>query len=86
MSTYQKLLFSVLCGTRDANINFKDLQNLLSILGFRERIRGDHYIYTKIGIAEKINIQPLGNKAKPYQVKQIRNIILKYHLGDDTHV
>jgi len=32
-------------------------------------------------IAEKPNIQKSGNKAKPYQVKQVRNIILKYKLG-----
>ncbi len=41
----------------------------------------DHFIYTKAGVAEIINIQPLGNKAKPYQVKQIRNLILKYKLA-----
>ena len=37
-------------------------------------------------LAEKINIQPIGNKSKPYQVKQVRNIILKYQLGDDINV
>ena len=86
MSQIQKLLFSILSGTQDANIKFTDLQKLLLFFGFRERIRGDHFIYTKIGVAEKINIQSLGNKAKPYQVKQVRNLILKYKLGDDIHV
>lgn len=32
------------------------------------------------GIDEIVNIQPDGNMAKPYQVRQIRNIILKYGL------
>lgn len=29
---------------------------------------------------ERINIQPKGNKAKPYQVKQVRELIKKYKL------
>ena len=49
-------------------------------MGFRCRIKGDHFIYYKDGIDEIINIQLKGNKAKPYQVKQIRNLILKYKL------
>ena len=49
-------------------------------LGFQERIRGDHFIYAKENIYEIINLQPLNNKSKPYQVKQVRNIILKYKL------
>lgn len=31
-------------------------------------------------IEEKINLQKDGNKAKPYQVRQVRNIILKYQI------
>lgn len=49
-------------------------------LGFQCRIRGDHFIYWKNGIDEIINLQPDGSKAKPYQVKQVRSLILKYHL------
>ena len=67
-----------MCGTKDKNIRFSDLQKLLSAVGFQCRIKGDHFIYYKNGIDEIINIQPIGNKAKPYQVKQVRNIILKY--------
>lgn len=67
-------------GTQDRNIKFADLQKILEVLGFQCRIKGDHFIYWRDGIDEIINIQPDGNKAKPYQVKQIRNIILKYGL------
>lgn len=81
MSVYLKLLLSILSGTNDADVKFSDLQTVLYRLGFKERIRGDHFIYTKQGVVEKVNIQPVGNKAKPYQVKQIRNLILKYKLG-----
>lgn len=85
MSQYEKLLYAVLSGRRDSNIAFSDLQKLLEILGFSVRIKGDHFIYYQDGIEEILNIQPDGNKAKPYQVKQVRNIILKYKLGGDDN-
>ncbi len=81
MSISQKLLLSVLSGTQDNNIKFKDLQKLLEFYGFSYRVKGDHFVYWKDNINELINIQPDGNKAKAYQVKQVRNIILKYKLG-----
>ena len=84
MSQYEKLLLSLLSGTKDKGILFADLRTVLDRLGFQCRIKGDHFIYTKDGVEEIINIQPVGNKAKPYQVKQVRNLILKYQLGGDT--
>ena len=57
------------------------LINLLQHFGFEMRIKGSHHIFRKDGIEEKPNLQMDGNKAKPYQVKQIRNIIIKYKLG-----
>lgn len=86
MSQYEKLLLRILCGTQDSNITFSDLQKVLTSLGFIVRIKGDHFIYTRDDVEEIINIQPKGNKAKPYQVKQVRNIILKYQLGGDLNV
>jgi len=47
---------------------------------FDERIKGDQHIFTKDDIKEIINLQPKGSKSKPYQVKQVRNLILKYKL------
>ena len=85
MSQYEKLLLSILSGTRDKGILFADLRAVLDRLGFQCRIKGDHFIYTKEGVEEIINIQPVGNKAKPYQVRQVRSIILKYQLGGDLH-
>lgn len=84
MSQEEKLLLSVLRGTHDTNIPFLGLQKLLGHLGFTCRIKGDHFIYTKPGVEEILNIQPKGNKAKPYQVKQVRDIILKYQLGGES--
>jgi len=82
MSKREKLLLKVLSGVSDQDILFNDLCWLLKRFGFDERIKGSHHIYTRPGIYEIINIQPKGNKAKPYQVKQIRNLVLKYKLGD----
>jgi len=60
--------------------------NLLRKIGFEERIRGSHHIFRKDGLLEKINLQQDGNKAKPYQVKQVRNIIVEYKLGGNINV
>jgi HicA toxin of bacterial toxin-antitoxin, len=73
-----KTLEAILRGTADANIRFTDLCRLLANLGFTERIRGDHHIFTREGVSEIINIQPRGGKAKPYQVKQVRQLIIAY--------
>jgi predicted RNA binding protein YcfA (HicA-like mRNA interferase family) len=81
MSKVEKVLEEILFGRSDANIDFSDLCKLLERLGFYERIKGSHHIFSRPGVEEIINIQPKGNKAKAYQVKQVRNIILKYRLG-----
>jgi hypothetical protein len=80
MSKAEKTLNTVLRGTSDANIPFKDLCSLMLKLGFTERVRGDHFIYSREGVEEILNLQPIGSKAKAYQVKQVRTVILKYKL------
>ena len=85
MSKQGKLLERILRGTSDSNIPFDGLCGVLKHLGFGERIRGSHHIYFKDGVAEILNLQPRGNEAKPYQVKQVRNVILKYRLGGEEH-
>ncbi|HEX8921356.1 MAG TPA: type II toxin-antitoxin system HicA family toxin [Pyrinomonadaceae bacterium] len=81
MSKYDKLLLQILRGNADANIPFDDLCQLLRRLGFEERTRGSHHMFRKQGVEEKINLQREGNKAKIYQVRQVRAVILKYQLG-----
>ena len=83
MGKYDKLIVQILSGTSDANIAFSDLIDLLQYLGFEMRIKGSHHIFRKGGVEERPNLQKDGNKAKPYQVKQVRNVILKYKLGAD---
>ena len=83
MGKFDNILILVLSGASDQNILFADLCWLLQRLGFDERIRGSHHIFTRSDIAEIINLQPNGKQAKAYQVKQVRQIILKYKLGGD---
>jgi len=83
MTSIKKFLNLILSGASDQNIPFDKLCHLLKTLGFSERIRGDHHIFTKEGVEEILNIQPKAGKCKPYQVKQVRNIIIKYKLGGE---
>ena len=84
MGKYLKLREKILDGGADANIEFAELCKLLGRLGFGERVRADHHIFTRDGVAEIINLQPKGKKAKPYQVKQVRSILVKYRLGESN--
>ena len=85
MSQTEKVLDAILRGMSDGNISFSALRNLLESLGFKERIRGSHHIFTRPDIEEIINLQPKGGWAKPYQVKQVRILILKYQLAGGNH-
>ena len=67
----------------DRYIPFAQLCQLLRRLGFEERIRGSHHIFAKDGVEEILNLQPKGSQAKAYQVKQIREVILKHQLGGE---
>lgn len=82
LSRLRRLLARVLSGTADRNLRFQELRTLLLALDFEERVRGSHHIYTRPGIAEIINLQPQdGGLAKPYQVRQVRQLIVKYKLA-----
>jgi predicted RNA binding protein YcfA (HicA-like mRNA interferase family) len=56
---------------------------LLRHLGFDERIRGSHHIFTNEDVEEILNLQPIDAKAKAYQVKQVRGIVLRYKLAGE---
>ncbi len=81
VSESEKLLVRILRGTSDTTIPFKGMCHLLRQLGFEERIRGSHHIFTRDGVEEILNLQTKAGRAKPYQVKQVRQVILKYRLG-----
>jgi predicted RNA binding protein YcfA (HicA-like mRNA interferase family) len=81
MGKLENVLAAILRGSSDSNITFAELRYALEALGFEVRVKGDHFIYTKHNVVEIVNIQPQGSKAKAYQVKQVRTLILKYKLA-----
>ena len=85
MGKWNKLRQKILLGDSDANIAFDDLCHLLRRLGFAERTSGSHHIFSQNGIEEIVNIQPKGRAAKTYQVAQVRDLILKYRLGEESN-
>ena len=78
MGKQEKVYMHIMLRMGDANVSFSDLCALLKHFGFSFRIKGDHHILWKDGVDEIFNLQPIGNKAKAYQVKQVRNMLLKY--------
>ncbi len=80
MGKIEKLYEHILMRRSDANVPFETLCALLKRLGFRERVKGDNHIFTKDGVEEILNLQPKDSKGKPYQVKQVREIILNYQI------
>ena len=75
----------ILAGASDQNIIFTELVTLLRYLGFELRTAGSHHILSREGVAEILNLQPRRDgTAKPYQVKQVRQVITRYRLtGED---
>lgn len=84
MGKYDKILEQILRGTSDNNIDFIDFCTLLKRLSFQERIKGSHHIFYQEKISEIINIQPNDSKAKAYQIKQVRHLIINYKLGENN--
>ena len=79
MSRIRKAVSKLLEGRSDANFAFDDLCFVLERAGFTRRAgRGSHCIFFHDGVAEIVNIQPRGGQAKPYQVRQVRDLLLKY--------
>ena len=81
MVDHQRLYEHIMLRRSDSNVSFDSLCTLLKRLGFEERTRGDHHIFTMSQVEEILNLQPRGREAKAYQVKQVRNLILKYNLS-----
>ncbi len=83
MTRHSKLVDRILRGTSDADVGFDELCGLLAKLGFAMRVKGSHHSFSKAGVAERINLQRDGVNAKPYQVKQVRNALVKNRLLEE---
>ena len=80
MPRHRRLLQTILLGRSDASIRFAELRRLLLRLGFDERVRGRHHIFSRDDVEEQVNLQEKRGVAKPYQVRQVRRMIRKYAL------
>jgi hypothetical protein len=80
MTRRDKRIADLLGGRADANFDFDDLRDILLGFGFEERTRGSHHVFRRPGIEELLNLQRDGRNAKPYQVRQVRAVMLKYRL------
>ncbi len=83
MGPHKDTLRRILGGRSDANIRFGDLCSLLRSLGFTERVRGSPHLVRSEGVSRRINLQRDDGHAKPYQVSQVRRVILKLKLEED---
>lgn len=63
------------------NVGFEDMVDLVEGFGFRLiRITGRHRIYSRPGIPEVVNLQPVRGEAKPYQIRQFLDLVERYSL------
>jgi predicted RNA binding protein YcfA (HicA-like mRNA interferase family) len=75
----RKLLEKLLAGSK--NIRFSEATVCARLFGFRlSRTKGSHHIFTHPDVPEMVNLQDVGGKAKPYQVKQLLEIIERHNL------
>jgi predicted RNA binding protein YcfA (HicA-like mRNA interferase family) len=85
VSKLDKLVEKLLSGRSDANVAFDDLRYVLLRLGFVERVHGSHHVYRNPELpGANLVLQPDGKDAKPYQVAQVRAMLLELaSRGDD---
>ncbi len=75
----RKLLQKLLSGSK--NIRFSEAVACAEAFGFQlSRVSGSHHIYVHDDVPELVNLQNVKGKAKPYQVKQLLQIIERYNL------
>jgi predicted RNA binding protein YcfA (HicA-like mRNA interferase family) len=75
----RKLLAKSLTGSKD--LRFTEAVRLAEAFGFqRSRVRGSHHVFVHPRLRELVNLQEVGGKAKPYQVRQLLDLVERYNL------
>ena len=85
MTTKRKLLKKALSSPR--NMRFEEMVTLVEAFGFRlSRVKGSHHIFVHPQVQELVNLQNVGGKAKPYQIRQFLRLVERYNLtlGDES--
>jgi hypothetical protein len=79
----RKTLDLIEAGSR--NLRFGDVLRLSLAFGFElARISGSHHILRHSAVQELLSLQNVGGRAKPYQVRQLMDLVARYslHLED----
>ena len=64
-----------------ANVPFADLHKLVEALGFQlDRVRGSHQVYRHAPLRLRIVLQSRRGEAKPYQLRQLMEMVRVYNL------
>lgn len=71
MGKYSKLMQKILVGEADSNIDFVSLCHLLSRLGFDQRVKGDHHIFTPGMLQRLSTCNPRG--VRPSRIRSNRS-------------
>jgi predicted RNA binding protein YcfA (HicA-like mRNA interferase family) len=67
-----------------ANVDYEDFLRLIQACGFvRLRTAGSHVIFGRVGIKNRLVVQPFRGKAQPYQVRQFLALFRDYNLSLD---
>lgn len=75
----RKLLVKALTGSK--NLRFTEAVRLAEAFGFRlSRVRGGHHVFIHPALRELVNLQEVSGKAKPYQVRQLLDLVERYNL------
>lgn len=82
MNKAEKLKAKLLAGQGYHNFSFDDLVLLLENLGFIRRPQSgtSHERFMHPAFVDVVNIQPKKGQCKPYQLRQIRNLIKEHNL------
>jgi hypothetical protein len=63
------------------NLRFDQAVALANAFGFElDRIEGSHHIFRHPKVPRRLNLQPDGAMAKPYQVRQLLDFIVTFGL------
>jgi predicted RNA binding protein YcfA (HicA-like mRNA interferase family) len=67
-----------------ANVAFADMVRLLSACGFElDRVRGSHHVFVHAQTRAIVNLQPAAGRCKPYQARQVAQILERYDLAPE---
>ena len=75
----RKVLEKALAGSKD--IRFNEAVALAEGFGFHlSRVSGSHHIFVHPQVRELVNLQNVNGKAKPYQIRQLLQLVERYDL------